>query len=103
MPWDSASMSSGLSLWDWMMSMAVAAMSMPSQRRPSLCAATTAVPQPQNGSSTRSSSLLDMAMIRSRSFSGFCVSYPRFSFECAWILGISVHTLFRDFPFCSSR
>ena len=33
-------------------------MSMPTQRRPSFCAATMAVPQPQNGSSTMSPGLL---------------------------------------------
>ena len=38
---------------------------MPIQRRPRLCAATTDVPHPQNGSSTRSPGLLDALMIRS--------------------------------------
>ena len=46
---------------------------MPIQLRPSFCAAWTAVPQPQNGSSTTSPSFDEAAMIRSSSASGFCV------------------------------
>ena len=39
--------------------------SIPTQRRPSFCAATTAVPQPQNGSSTTSPGLEESAGMRS--------------------------------------
>ena len=48
-------------------------MSMPIQRRFSFCAACTAVPQPQKGSSTTSPSLLDALMMRSRRARGFWV------------------------------
>ena len=48
-------------------------MSMPIQRRPSLWAAWTAVPQPQKGLRMTSSGFEDAVMIRSRSASGFCV------------------------------
>ena len=46
----------------------------------SCCAASTAVPQPQKGSSTRSPGLLLALIIRSSNAKGFCVGYPRFSF-----------------------
>ena len=45
--------------------------SMPSHLRPSLSAAMSVVAQPQNGSSTRSPSLLDALIMRSKSASGF--------------------------------
>jgi|GEM_PF-3926363 len=53
--------------------MARCVMSMPTQRRPSFCAATVAVPQPQKGSRTTSPSLDEALMMRSSSASGFCV------------------------------
>ena len=68
---------SGWSRRSWMMSIAFAEISIPIQRRPRFCAATTDVPQPQNGSRTRSPGLLDALMIRSSSATGFCVGYPR--------------------------
>jgi hypothetical protein len=45
--------------------------SMPIQRRPSFCAASTVVPHPQNGSSTMSPGLLEAVMMRSSKVSGF--------------------------------
>ena len=47
--------------------------SMPIHLRFSFSAATTAVPQPQNGSRTTSPSLLEAWITRSNSSSGFCV------------------------------
>jgi hypothetical protein len=52
---------------------AVGEMSIPIHCRPSFCAATSAVPQPQKGSSTMSLGLLLAWMMRSKSASGFCV------------------------------
>ncbi len=46
---------------------------MPIQLRLSFSAAMTAVPQPQNGSSTRSPGLLEAEMMRSRRARGFWV------------------------------
>ena len=56
-----------------MMSIAVAEMSTPIQRRPRLCAATMAVPQPQNGSSTSPPGGQDASTSFSSSATGFCV------------------------------
>ena len=54
-------------------STALGEMSMPIQRLPRFSAATQAVAQPQNGSSTTSPSLDDALMMRSKSASGFWV------------------------------
>jgi len=51
----------------------VGEISMPIHWRFSFCAATSAVPHPQNASSTMSFSLLLALMMRSKSASGFCV------------------------------
>ncbi len=56
-------------------------MSMPIHWRPSFWAATVAVPQPQNGSSTMSPGLDDAEMIRSSNRMGFCVGYPSRSLD----------------------
>ena len=54
---------------------------MPAHFRFSRIAAAIVVPQPQNGSSTRSPSLLEARMMRCSSATGFCVGYPSFSRE----------------------
>ena len=52
---------------------ASAVTSMPIQWRPNSPAAWQAVPQPQNGSSTKSPGLLEARMMRRSKSSGFCV------------------------------
>jgi len=86
-----------------MSAMAKWVMSIPIQRRFSFCAACTAVPQPQKGSSTTSPSLLDALMMRSKSGIGFCVGYPSRSVALAFTGEISVQTSCKDVPLTSSR
>src|SRR5690606_24859794 len=55
--------------------------SQPMKRRPNSTAATPVVPDPQNGSSTRSPGCDEAATIRRNKLSFFCVAYPLFSVE----------------------
>lgn len=74
-------------------STAMVVISIPIHRRPSFCAASMAVPQPAKGSSTTSSFVDDVAIMRSSSASGFWVGYPNRSFAIALIGAMSSHRL----------